>query len=986
MTDVLRVPMRNNWHTSGLIAWLWLFLATPASAADANRYSAMLEDGTRVSAAEIATWADPAAKPTLAGKFIFHATNPVRWIHDTTQHHAVTATSPKPAKDDAAKDLFGFVEFVGGDRLPGRIAGALTGQETAWTKEPATLLVEPTVAVNWPDYGTTPAIRVRTSMLKRVVWERNSNRTYVPGTAFLRDGRALKFRSLRWERTRVNALTEDGLKSLSYDQLAEIHLPATDPWSSLFAQLAVLTPTGAARLMQLETADGLVATTSTERFQPTARGDKKKPDNWYQLIQPAWSLDPLYVRFRQIKAWRFFWPHQVPLSIVRPTSVTHRPTFGASWVWQTNRNVRSTPLFLGPDQMGFGWGFGVSAFHELRFALPSKAIAFRTRFGLDSSVGSGGCVRPLVQITNAKDATVSIFDGSVLVGSKNVGDTGRIALAAGTKALLLIVDPVHQGRPRGADPFDIRDIFDWADPELWLDPKTVKQEIAKRVISSVASLRGWKLTPEDQQELEIVNHWDVTDSRSPRYRQVLLTASSLVRLSRQFSIPKNARWIGFSFASPPDKDVTPAKFQVRVGGEALGAFTSPPQTATQVDPILFPVERFRGKDVAVEVLLTTGGPRSIFNWGGVSVTDHRPGLLRLFEDEGQFVNDLRDGKAEIALSQDEPYKGTSSIKMAEGQRGQARLRGLQASIRERPGFGEYRYIRFYWKKKGGTQLGLSLAHDGQLAREDDEVLAVQEEASLFDRMGRRLTVDLKGLQNGFRYLAGTPPDSFQVPIRVQTTVPSAWTQVQRDLYVDMGNFDLTGLRLECPDGEFAYLDHVYLARHAADFNFIEEQLKPFEPVFSNDPNIVRVETDLTRYSELLAKASPLFSTPQSGGGIALMKEHMGRKNIVRTMPVAPKQPCVLHAAVSLPKGKKAKLVATVSHMPESDWQFIVLANGKKLHDSLVSKATAKDGWRDIELDLSSLAGQDVLLEVHNHPNNWPNEAAYWEKLDVLVSD
>ncbi|MDA1016218.1 MAG: hypothetical protein O3A00_17400 [Planctomycetota bacterium] len=279
-----------------------------------------------------------------------------------------------------------------------------------------------------------------------------------------------------------------------------------------------------------------------------------------------------------------------------------------------------------------------------------------------------------------------------------------------------------------------------------------------------------------------------------------------------------------------------------------------------------------------------------------------------------------------------------------------------------------------------------MSNDGQLAREDDPVLAVQDESALFDREGRRLAIDLKGLQNGFRYLAGTPPETFQVPIRVQSSVPPAWAQVQRDLYVDMGNFDLTGLRLECPDGEFAFLDHVYLARTAADFNYIEEQLKPFAPTFSNDPNIARLETDLTRYSELLAKAAPLFSTPQSGGGVALIKEHMGRKNVVRTLPVAPGKPCVLQAAVSLPKGKPAKLVATVSHMPDADWQFLVFANGKKLHDSLVGKATAKDGWRDIELDLSRFAGQDVLLEVHNHPNNWPNEAAFWEKLDVIVPE
>lgn len=973
--------LRVLWVSIFSVLQISTFVVTNCVSADEpKRYTAMLEDGTRVEADDFANWYDDKQKPTLAQKFIFHENNPARWIIDRTQ---IDLPLGSVATSDAESQLEPtFVEFAGGDRLPGRVVGAFSGRESSWNQQPETLLVEPSLELNWPDYGAAPAIRVRSSMLRRVVWQRRSNRKFSPLTAFLRDGRAVKFRSARWSRDQLRALTEDGLKTFRFEDLSEVHLEAGDPWENLFNQLAILTPTGTARLVQVETASGLIATTSTERFQARFRGDKNKADNWYQLLQPAWSLDPLYVRFRQIRAWRFSWPHQVPLSAISPSGITHRPTFGSAWVWRTNRSVKDTPLRLGSDSAHFGWGVGVSAFHELRFNLPPQAIAFRTRFGLDSSVGGGGCVQPTIQMVKPDGGTTNVFSGKIIVGS-SVGDTGRIAIAKGSKEVRLIVDPVLQDRPRGADPFDIRDFFNWAEPEVWLDPNTLKQELAKRTVLNVAALRGWSISPVDQSELDVVNYWDEIDSRDPRYRRLLSTNSTLVRMTRQMTVDRATRWVGLAVASPPLKEVTPPKFQIRVAGEALGAFVAPSQASTLVDPVLFPVERFRGKDVTVEVLVSTGGKNSLFDWNGGDMTSQRPGLLRVFEDELQFVKDLKQGEAEITLATDEPYKGTACVQMSPGHRGAERLRGLNAKIRENPEFGEYRYIRFYWRKKGGNRLAMTLANNGQLQTEDGDALAVQNETSLFDPRGRRLATDLKGLQNGFRYLAGSPIDEYKTAIRVRSSVPTVWDQVHRDLYVDMGNFTLTGLRLECPDGEWARLDHVYLARRATDFNYVDEQLKPYEPGFSNDPNIARLENEPTRYSEVLTTVAPLFSTPLVGGGIALIKEHRGKKNVVRTLPIAPKKPCVLQASVTIPPGKKTRLETNVSYMNNGDWHYIVYANGNKIHDSLVSESTTKDGWLDINVDLTRFAGQDVYLEVHNHPNNWPNEAAFFSKLHVV---
>jgi hypothetical protein len=91
----------------------------------------------------------------------------------------------------------------------------------------------------------------------------------------------------------------------------------------------------------------------------------------------------------------------------------------------------------------------------------------------------------------------------------------------------------------------------------------------------------------------------------------------------------------------------------------------------------------------------------------------------------------------------------------------------------------------------------------------------------------------------------------------------------------------------------------------------------------------------------------------------------------------------LRGPVSIPADKHTELKLAVSHHPQSDWQLIVLANGEKLHDSLIAANTTQEGWAEITVDLSRFAGHNILLEVHNHPNNWAGEFAYWGTVEVV---
>ena len=127
----------------------------------------------------------------------------------------------------------------------------------------------------------------------------------------------------------------------------------------------------------------------------------------------------------------------------------------------------------------------------------------------------------------------------------------------------------------------------------------------------------------------------------------------------------------------------------------------------------------------------------------------------------------------------------------------------------------------------------------------------------------------------------------------------------------------------------------------------------------------------------------MSATTASGQGVWLLKSYEGRPRVLRTHPPEPGKPCVLRAPVRVPGDRRTELKLSLAHHPQSDWQLVVLANGEKVHDSLVSSSTTQQGWADISVDLARFAGHNVVLEVHNHPNNWSNEFAYWGRVEIV---
>ena len=139
-------------------------------------------------------------------------------------------------------------------------------------------------------------------------------------------------------------------------------------------------------------------------------------------------------------------------------------------------------------------------------------------------------------------------------------------------------------------------------------------------------------------------------------------------------------------------------------------------------------------------------------------------------------------------------------------------------------------------------------------------------------------------------------------------------------------------------------------------------------------------------SQAVEKLAPGWKVADCGSDMdpGLRDEWGGRKNVLVTHPMSTVKPCVLSRKVTLPAGKP-KLVLHVAHDPRGDWELGVRADGKELLKRLVAKSTATAGWLTVEVDLSSLAGKTVTLQIENRANGWNWEAGYFSKIAIFAS-
>ncbi|MGC1275617.1 MAG: hypothetical protein WBC44_18060 [Planctomycetaceae bacterium] len=947
-------------------------------------YHARLTDGTLVVGEPLRDWHDVNATPRVGSHALFDPNRPVEWL---------VRDAPPPDATPAS-----FVEFVGGDRLPGEVIGYFSGAESPFRRLPPHLVVRPTTTFRRPNTTFDPPLRVELKHVRRVVWANAPGEPISVNTARLRDGRRHSFRTLRWAEHDVALLTENGVETIPFHELAAVRFNDGDAWAAYLDHAATLLPDGDGRLIQLETRTGLVALSSTQRLRAEAHGDNRRVEHWYQAIQPAWSLDPLWVPVSSVSTWRFFSPDRVPLTVLDPTVTRNEVVFSASRPPLVNRAVHGGALT--DAHTLFGWGYGVQAPCRLSVSLPASATAFRGGYALDPSVGSGGCAKVRVVVEpaggaksgSAADKIATLFESKLLIGAAKANDIGQVAIPPDEKRsarrLVLIADPVYHGRPSGADPFDIRDAVNWFAPVVELDSQFIKSELRRRAVSRLPGLASWNVASDTSELATVMNRWDTRDWEDPRFRSFAAVEVGYASMSRTLRI-NNDRYLAV-FAHCPHDDFRPARVQVKIDGDVVGEQSTPTEHGRrEPDPLLFPVTAYAGRTVTAEIIQLPGTidepkPAAV-DWRGAELVSNRPGLRRLFEDEAEFATWLTTGDGSITLERSESQTGSASLRIGASGKRAATLPGWKHVIVEEPDFGEFRFLRFAWRADGRGPIALDIGHDGQFGPGTGVVLPARQIRRPPSRS------DDRGPRNGYRYLAG-PSDvndrELTPSISLSDQLPDDWKVVQRDLLGDFGTLTMTGLGVTTHDGSVG-LDGVYLARSSDQFRFIEQDLAgPPKP--QQGEREVALKTDDPRtYAPLIMQVAAGFGLSGQGGELQLLDEYRGRRNVLRTHPEGDeaKQAVRLTAAIALPEGKTSRLALSVSQhavneKEQKTWDLQVFANGREVLSRTIDHAATNGDWLDLTVDLAEFAGRPVRLELRQKSGGRDSPFAYWHNVRV----
>jgi hypothetical protein len=376
-----------------------------------------------------------------------------------------------------------------------------------------------------------------------------------------------------------------------------------------------------------------------------ATGVGKDPATWQHLIQPAWSLDPLWVSFSVTREWLFFAPQEVPLSRLAPARFVQHPLIGKGWSWCADANVEGGPLENAQGR--FGWGFGVHAPCELWFEVPSMAQGFRARVGLDRLAGRGGCARGVVHLNRMEGPP--LYQSKQLIGAGEAVDSGTLALggaAGGKRFLVLAADACERDTPPEADPLDIRDFVDWAEPTLLVDLAKLKAEIAKILPSTVAAWNGWSVAIDGNGPLDARYGVDRTRG-GPAFMRGVSAGKRSITFSAEREITEADGWL-ITRVQWLGGHKGPGRFEVRVDGRPVARHEVPANWP--VASFCVPLQRYEDKKINLQMVYQPSDEGEYVEWQSLVLGDRSQQLqwkpvtvLAAHSLAGSVLTPQRDG-------------------------------------------------------------------------------------------------------------------------------------------------------------------------------------------------------------------------------------------------------------------------------------------------------------------------------------------------------
>ncbi|MBI5722371.1 MAG: NPCBM/NEW2 domain-containing protein [Planctomycetes bacterium] len=492
----------------------------PAAVVDC--YKAVLADGKEIAGAVLDGWKDLQRPPTLTGVNIFDPNNPVRMLWDVRR---------KPNLNGP------FIEFTNGDVLACQIKQYLPADPGSGL--PARLNVE--LAPPLITYRNAQQILVRADRVRRIVQTDSPVEDYQVGTIIYKNGTRKQVNSLKMTADGIQALDADSVITAQYEDLAEVHLSCESPEEGSTRDLTGLCPSPQSLVVRFATADGGIM---TFRHAMMSRGEYYGFPNLrgnvpFMAIQPAWALSAVKVPVESICIISCRQANEMLASLLNIRTVSEKSYTGMLMRWRRNCNVRGQMLESG--NIVTNLGIGVHSFSQVAIEMPKSARSFSCLAGLDRSAGSGGCVEARIYKDQASGEP--IWKSGYIRGGDKLIRVGPIDVE-GAKQIILECDYGHNGRPAGAEPFDIRDEFDWILPVVTVDPAKLPKPDLQQLLPQIA---GWKVEklPEKLDFAAAWNEqggfWDTT---------MTMPAGQPLTLSRQITASKKLGVFELRLARP----------------------------------------------------------------------------------------------------------------------------------------------------------------------------------------------------------------------------------------------------------------------------------------------------------------------------------------------------------------------------------------------------------------------------------------------------
>ncbi|PHR99502.1 MAG: hypothetical protein COA78_24880 [Blastopirellula sp.] len=335
----------------------------------------------------------------------------------------------------------------------------------------------------------------------------------------------------------------------------------------------------------------------------------------------------------------------------------------------------------------------------------------------------------------------------------------------------------------------------WLEPVLLLDREKLETEILKQVPATILALSGWQLVSSENSPPQFSSTLRDVDYERDSWRTTVLAKKAPFSFVKRIQLGEDDRWLMLAHGKFGNYGNEP-QVEVFVDGQLMLDTTIPTSSKHDLGqtPLYASLAGFAGKEVELEIRQHPSNERAPIDWRGIQIGKQRTTLLTALEhptaDDVQLMKTVEGPEVKVSLYNQEDHIGRPGIETTAGGWVQIVKFDKPVPVRERPRLGEFRDLRFAFKKFGGGSIEVKLLHD----EEHDRPAIIR---------------------------VGLEDKEAETPVRLQRLqITDVWHRININLNSDFKSLNITGIAVRVPDGQKCIWDHFYLARSYSDLELI----------------------------------------------------------------------------------------------------------------------------------------------------------------------